>query len=87
MTKNKKILLSLSEKLVEELDVLAVQNGVSRSNLIRTVLAAHVTAQKRAQMQEGYVQMGDINLSLAEMCCEADSAVWNACEEKLAECE
>ncbi|MBQ4159301.1 MAG: ribbon-helix-helix protein, CopG family [Clostridia bacterium] len=87
MTKNKKILLSLPEELVGELDAFAVQDGVSRSNLIRTVLAAYVTEQKKAQLKNGYVQMGDINLSLAEMCFEADTAVWKACEEKLAECE
>ncbi len=91
MAQNKKILLSLSEALAEEVDALAAQSGVSRTDLIRTATATYVAQEKRRylreQLKEGYVQMGDINLALAEMCFEADTAAWEKSEENLSECE
>lgn len=91
MAQNKKILLSLSETLVEEVDALAAKSGISRTDFIRTATAAYVAQEHkrllREQLKEGYTQMGSINLALAEMCFEADTAAWEKSEEKLSECE
>lgn len=91
MSKNKKILLSLSEELLRDLDLLTAQAGASRTDLIRHAVSAYVKeakqAQLRGQLAQGYRQMGAINLSLAEMCFEADTAAWESNEEKLAESE
>lgn len=91
MAQNKKILLNLSEGTVSSLDALAAENGVSRTDLIRRAVTEYVEqAEKqklRAQLKDGYVQMGEINLSLAEMCFEADTAAWEKGEENLAESE
>ena len=38
-------------------------------------------------LKNGYKEMGSINLSLAEMCFEAESEALRLCEEKLTECE
>ena len=38
-------------------------------------------------LKNGYIEMGSINLSLAEMCFEAESESLRLCEEKLTECE
>ena len=38
-------------------------------------------------LRKGYLEMASINLSLAEMCLDADNEVFRQCEEKLTECE
>ena len=39
------------------------------------------------QLENGYKEMADINLEIAEMCLEADNESLSLCEEKLTECE
>ena len=39
------------------------------------------------KLENGYKEMADINLELAEMCLEADNESFSLCEEKLTECE
>jgi len=91
MVQNKKILLSLSDTLLEDIDALASEQGISRSDFIRTAAAEYVKKEKQHRLREalkqGYQEMGEINLSLAEMCCGADTEAWEASEEKLSECE
>ncbi len=87
MAEHKKILLRLPEFMVEEVDALAKQNGVSRTEILRIAVAAYISGEKKAQLKKGYAEMGKLNLSLAEMCFEADTAVLKSCEEKLAESE
>ncbi len=38
-------------------------------------------------LKRGYMEMASLNLSLAEMCFEADNEALSVCEEKLTECE
>lgn len=39
------------------------------------------------QLENGYKEMADINLELAQMCLEADNESLSLCEEKLTESE
>ena len=39
------------------------------------------------QLENGYKEMADINLEIAQMCLEADNESLSLCEEKLTECE
>lgn len=39
------------------------------------------------QLENGYKEMADINLEIAQMCLEADNKSLSLCEEKLTECE
>ena len=39
------------------------------------------------KLENGYKEMADINLEIAEMCLEADNESLSLCEEKLTECE
>lgn len=41
----------------------------------------------RKQLENGYKEMAQINLNLAQMCLEADNESLLQCEEKLTECE
>ncbi len=38
-------------------------------------------------LKKGYLEMASINLSIAEMCFDADNEVFRQCEEKLTESE
>ena len=38
-------------------------------------------------LRKGYSEMASINLSIAQMCFDADNEVLRQCEEKLTECE
>ena len=38
-------------------------------------------------LKQGYKEMASLNLTLAQMCFEADNEALSVCEEKLTECE
>ena len=42
---------------------------------------------KDNSLKQGYKEMASINLSIAQMCFDADNEVFRQCEEKLTECE
>lgn len=54
-------LVQLTEPLLELLDRVAAEKGVSRSQLIREAVVAHLGAQRRAEvdrrMAEGYLRL------------------------------
>ena len=58
----------------------------NRVNLIKRVKNPSITQAER-QLRKGYQEMAFINLSLAEMCFEADCETQRLSEEKLTECE
>jgi len=47
----------------------------------------HKRFQKRNLLKQGYKEMASLNLTLAQMCFDADNQVLSCCEEKLTECE
>lgn len=71
MPKLKKIIVSLPEELLEQVDdVLMKEKKKSRSQWFREAAALYLTEIKRAQIQEqmkkGYEEMGLLNLRLSE---------------------
>ncbi len=91
MPQQKKILLTLPDTLLKDLDNLAKEENITRSKLIRDAMMAYVSGRERAFMLErlkrGYMEMSEINSDIAELCFDADSEVLYRYEEKLAECE
>lgn len=91
MPQHKKILISIDDSLLQEVDNIAAGSNVSRSAIIDEAICGYIKEYKKSQMEEsmkkGYQEMGEINLSLAEMCFEADRQQLARYEEKLAECE
>ena len=91
MPQSKKILVSLPEKLLSEVDDLTFTNKTNRSEFIREAIRMYVLEQKKLKMSEsmkkGYVLMGDINLKLSEAWFNADNELLKSYEEKLSECE
>ena len=87
----KKILISLPDSLLSEVDTLANLQKLNRSELIREAAKAYVAQQRNAsykeKLKEGYKGMAEINIEIAEFCLEADNIQQQSYEEKLAECE
>lgn len=87
----KKILIALPVETLEGVDELSSAENMSRSEFIRRALGDCVQQQRQKKMRErlinGYIEMGDINLSLAELCFAADNDTQMYYEEKLSECE
>ncbi len=91
LSRQKKILISLPDALLTDVDNLATSRKIDRSELIREATKSYMDKQKRASteksLKEGYIAMGDINIEIAELSLEADNIQQQSYEEKLAECE
>lgn len=91
MSRQKKILISLPDTLLTDVDNLATSRKINRSELIREAMKHYVERQKRASLEQslrkGYEAMGDINVEIAEYSLYADNIQQQSYEEKLAECE
>lgn len=91
LAQQKKILISLPDSLLTEVDNLATEQNINRSEFIREAMRRYVRERKKAEltevMKKGYEEMAVINLEFAEYCFEADNQQQQSYEEKLAECE
>lgn len=89
MSQVKKILISVPETLLQEVDALVSCERINRSRLIQRAVVFYLNEQKRTAMREqmktGYREMADINLRLAEICFPADCQQAERYEENLAE--
>ncbi len=68
----KRIMISLPDHLLQEVDGIAQMENSNRSELIRQAMKLYLSERKkrtiRESMQRGYMEMAKINLSMA---CEA----------------
>ncbi len=91
LSHQKRILISLPDTLLNEVDSLATAQKLNRSELIREAARSYVAQQKNASyaesLRKGYESMAEINIEIAELCLEADNIQQQSYEEKLAECE
>jgi CopG family transcriptional regulator/antitoxin EndoAI len=87
----KRVLITMSDNLLEEIDSLAKKERKSRSEIVREVMKVYIAKKQKSYVAEnlalGYQEMAQINLELAEMCFDADNETNQQYEEKLAECE
>jgi len=91
VAEQKRILISLSDSLLGEVDSFSKSLGISRSELVRKAMKEYMS-RRRAQeinkkLAEGYSQMAKINQEWAEMCFDADNETQQNYEEKLSESE
>ena len=91
MSNSKKIILSLPQELLEEMDACIKNENKNRSEWIREAISSQLLAEKkariRAQMEQGYREMGMLNLSLSEEGLSADQKDFAIYENKLVESE
>ncbi len=71
MTRSRRIMISVPAGLLQEVDGIAALEDGNRSEVIRSAVRAYIDERKRRVIREsmcrGYVEMGSINLALAEL--------------------
>lgn len=91
MARQKKILISLPDSLLSELDTMASSENINRSEFIREAMKLYIHEKKKAdivcKLKKGYEEMAELNLEYSEFCVESDNCQLMHYEEKLAECE
>lgn len=69
MTQVKRIMISLPDSLLAEVDGIAATDRLNRSEFIREAMRFYITERRRRllreQMKKGYLEMAKINLTLA----------------------
>lgn len=65
----KRIMISLPDQLLQEVDGIVEQENSNRSELIRQAMKLYLTERRKRQlreaMQRGYMEMAKINLHIA----------------------
>lgn len=91
MAELKRVMISVPADLLREVDAIAQEEKRSRSRLIRQAMRLLVERHKRdavtASMKRGYIEMGQINLALAEEGLYADAEILEVSELLAAERE
>ena len=91
MSQLKKVLITVPENLLKQVDTLVDKEKTNRSEFVREAMKLYLKEKKRlllrSQMEKGYQEMAEINLAVSEMYFDAENEVFSALEEKLAECE
>jgi CopG family transcriptional regulator/antitoxin EndoAI len=86
---SKKIMVTVPESLLLELDNIYVAESKNRSEVIREALKLYLGERKRRlvkeQMKKGYLEMADINLTLASESIPVEHEALVNCLEKLTE--
>ncbi len=87
MAEYKKILVSLPKAFLAEIDAFLLPEEISRSEFVRRALQFYLEEKKREklrlQMEQGYREMGEINLEIACACFHADTETTLRYEENL----
>jgi len=76
MAETKRIMISLPNTLLEEVDGIVSMEKKNRSEFIREAMKLYLRERKKIQIREkmksGYMEMSQINLNLAEIGIEED---------------
>jgi len=87
----KKILISLPDNLLKEIDSIVAVEKINRSEFVREAMKLYIREKRKIEMRDrmkkGYQEMAEINMMLAEMCFEADNDQQAIYEERLRELE
>ena len=87
----RRISVTLPDFLVEETDTIASSLNRSRSEIIAMAVKNYISEYKKIeqkeQMKKGYLEMGKINLSIAENSLLSDESALEVYEDFLSESE
>ncbi|MBQ8808342.1 MAG: ribbon-helix-helix protein, CopG family [Clostridia bacterium] len=90
-TAQSKISVTLPDLLVEEVDFFASSLNRSRSEFIALAVEHYISERRKIefkeQMKKGYLEMGDINLHIAEESLLSDESAYEIYEKFLSESE
>ena len=91
MSDLKKILVSLPDNLLKEVDEIIAVEKINRSEFVSKSMKLYIREKRRIEMRDrmkkGYQEMAEINAKLAEMCFDADNEQQQKYEESLGELE
>lgn len=91
MAELRKILITLPDNLLREIDYIVALEKTSRSRFVREAMRLYIRQRKNLEMKDrmkkGYQEMADINIRLAEVCFDADNEQQQKYEERLRELE
>jgi CopG family transcriptional regulator/antitoxin EndoAI len=91
MAELKKILVSLPDSLLREVDEIVSMEKKNRSEFIREAMKLYIRERHRIEIREkmkkGYEEMARINRELAEAGFNSDNKAYEDYEALLAECE
>lgn len=91
MAELRRILISLPDNLLKEVDSIVSSEKTNRSEFVREAMKLYIRERKkietRDKMKKGYQEMAEINIKLAEMCMDADEEQQRKYEERLGELE
>lgn len=91
MAETKRIMISMPETLLKEIDGIVSIEKKNRSEFIREAMKLYIRERKKVQVRErmklGYREMGNINLAIAEIGIEEDHHELCDYEAKLTGCE
>ncbi|KAB3533557.1 CopG family ribbon-helix-helix protein [Alkaliphilus serpentinus] len=91
MAESKRIMISLPDYLLTEIDHIVMSEKTNRSEFIRKAMKLYLREKSKIELREkmksGYLEMANINLSLAELGLSLDISSLENYEVKMAECE
>ncbi len=91
MAELKKILISLPDNLLKEIDHIVSVEKTNRSEFVREAMKLYICEKRKMQMRDrmkrGYQEMAEINIRFAELCIDADCCQQQKYEERLGELE
>lgn len=91
MAESKRIIISLPNTLLQEVDDIVEIEKRNRSEFIREAMKLYIRERRKIQIKEnmkkGYREMGAINLALSEIGLDMDVNTLKDYEARLAECE
>lgn len=89
MPASKRIIITVPEKLLLEVDNITAAESKNRSEIVREAIKFYLGERKknllREQMKKGYLEMAEINLNLASENCALDEEAMVNCLDKLLE--
>ncbi|NSW90380.1 MAG: ribbon-helix-helix protein, CopG family [Firmicutes bacterium] len=91
MAESRKILISLPEQLLKEVDSIVSIEKTNRSEFVRRTIQLYIRERRkievRDRLKKGYQEMAEINIRLSEIWFEADNDLQQKYEERLGELE
>ncbi|MDD3363985.1 MAG: ribbon-helix-helix protein, CopG family [Syntrophomonas sp.] len=89
MPASKRIIVSISEMLLSEVDSFTVLEKRNRSEIVRDAIKFYLEERKKElmieQMKKGYMEMAPINLTIASESSSLEEEILVCCESKLLE--
>lgn len=87
MSRTERIMVSLPENLLQEVDGIVCYEQCSRSELVRKAMRHYIQEKHKQelkyQLEKGYQEMAGINLAIANEALEAENEAYRLIEDQV----